>query len=283
MGLIRSLAKTRGRNVDWYEKAIDRAETLTAQEALLNRVIDLMATSPADLLEQIGSRGLSWQGKKIHFDPQNMALIPLWPGLRYKLMHWILDPQVAYFLLLGGLAGLFFELTTPGVIFPGVFGGICLVLSLYALSILPTTATGILLIILSFVLFLLELTVLSHGLLTISGLICLFFGSLLLFNFEYSLTNLPMLTIFLTLLFVTLLVGLGIFLVAKAQKRPRTTGQQALVGCTGEVVSWDKDQGKVKVRGELWKAQGTGEISLSPGQKVKIVEIRGLTLVIIPN
>jgi len=161
--------------VDWYVQAVEQAVSATATEAVLAGVVELLAVSPEDFLAQAGTRGIPWQGGVLRFEPGTARISAFEPGLRHRLLAWVLDPQVAYLLLIGGLAGLFFELTSPGAIFPGVFGGICLLLGLYALSILPTNAAGVLLILFGLVLFLLELKVTSFGLLTIAGMAALFF------------------------------------------------------------------------------------------------------------
>jgi membrane-bound serine protease (ClpP class) len=283
LSLIRGVAKAKGRNVDWYEKAIEEAVSITASEAVMLRVVDLMATSPQDLLVQAGSRGIPSPDGELRFQEDGFSLTEFQPGFRHSFLSWLLDPQIAYLLLLGGIAGLFFELSNPGAIFPGVFGGICLLLGLYAMAVLPTNVAGLLLILLALVLFILEIAVTSYGLLSIGGAISLFIGSMILFRFEYGFDALPVSLILPTVLGVTLLIGLGIVLVTRAQLKPKSTGSEAMLGLSGEVLSWKGGQGRIRVRGEIWKARTPGETELEPGSTVQVNDIDGLDLLVEPE
>ena len=283
MSLIRSMAREKNRNFMWYERAIDAAESLNAQEAAINRVIDIIAVSPTDLMEQIGKKGIIKNGKLIKFDKNSYKIINFSPSLRYKFLSWLLDPQIAYLLLLGGIAGLFFELSHPGVIFPGVFGSICLLLALYALSVLPTNVAGLLLILLGFVLFILEIKIISYGLLTIGGLVCMFLGSTILFRHEPGITGLGYSTILPSLLVIAIIVIWVLYLVTKVQLKSTKLGMEGLVGMIGEVIEWEENKGKIKIRGEIWKAETTrGNNNLSKGTKVRVVDTLGLTLIVEP-
>lgn len=283
LSLIRGVAKAKGRNVEWYEEAVRKAVSITATEAVQNRVVDMIATSPEDLLEQIGARGLTWQESSIHFSAQDVELVEYEPGLRYKLLSWLLNPQIAYFLLMGGIAGLFFELSNPGAVFPGVFGATCLLLGLYALAVLPTNVAGLLLILFSFVLFILELAIASYGLLSIGGVICLFLGSLLLFDFEYGFQGLPLQVILPTIAAVSGFIALGLYLITRAQVKPRQSGQEAMLGMQGKVISWSGQEGQVLIRGELWKARTAEGTALEPGTIVQVQEMQGLRLLVSPK
>ncbi len=280
LSLIRALAKSKGRNVDWYERAITEAVSITAEEAVMEKVVDFLAVDLKDLLDQLGKKGLQVGNKKFFFKPQEVYVAKYKPSFRYKFLLWLLDPQIAYLLLLGGMAGIFFELTNPGHIFPGVFGGICIVLALYAMAVLPVNITGILLFILAGILFLLELAVTSYGLLSVAGAVCLFLGSLLLFRFEYGFVGLPLKLILPTVLGVSFFIFLGLYIVSKAQLRPKQTGAEAMIGQLGKVIFWKDNQGKVKVRGEIWNAELEQDESISVGDKVVVVGIKGLKLVV---
>jgi membrane-bound serine protease (ClpP class) len=232
---------------------------------------------------QIGKRGIIKNNKKIKFGPDGFVIDTFKPPLRYKFLAWLLDPQIAYLLLLGGIAGIFFELSSPGVIFPGVFGGICLLLALYALSILPTNVAGLLLILMGFILFILEIAVVSYGLLTIGGLICLFLGSTILFRFEYGIGALSLKTILPSVLGIGLFITIILYLVTKVQLKPSPLGMEAMIGTIGEVIEWEDSRGKIRVRGEIWKAETTRVNSnLDKGTKVKVIGCEGLTLIIEP-
>jgi len=283
MSLIRSMAREKNRNFMWYERAIDTAESLNAQEAAINRVIDIIALSPNDLMVQIGKKGILKNGELIKFDKNSYKIIKFSPSLRYKFLSWLVDPQIAYLLLLGGIAGLFFELSHPGVIFPGVFGSICLLLALYALSVLPTNVAGLLLILLGFVLFILEIKIISYGLLTIGGLVCMFLGSTILFRYDSGISGPGYSTILTSLLVIGILVIWVLYLVTKVQLKPKKLGIDGLVGMIGEVIEWKENKGKIKIRGEIWKAETTrGNNNLSKGTKVRVVNTLGLTLIVEP-
>ncbi len=282
LSLLRGVADARNRNVDWYEKAVEEAVSITAAEAVMLRVVDLMAVSPEDLLAQVGAKGLDWKGTRISYPAGGFSIVEHDPGFRYSFLSWLLNPQIAYFLLLGGLAGLFFELSNPGSIFPGVFGGICLLLGLYAMAVLPTNVAGLLLILLSMVLFILEIAVTSYGLLSVGAVVCLFIGSLILFDFEYGLGGLPLKVILPTILAMTSFIGLGLYLVTRAQVRPRQSGAEAMIGLRGEVLKWSGQEGHVRIRGEIWRARSRSGQALHPGDHVAVTEIDGLKVVVAP-
>ena len=282
VSLIRGVASDKGRNVEWYEKAVREAASLSASDALEKNVIDLLADSPEDLMRQIGQRGLALNGEKLTFEPEEFSITAFEPSLRYHIFSWLLHPQIAYLLLLGGIAGLFFELSNPGAVFPGVFGGICLVLGLYAMAVLPVTVAGLLLIFLSVLLFVLELAVTSFGLLTVAGVVSLFFGSILLFNFEYGWGALPLGTILPTVAVVCAAIVFALYLVTQAQLRPQTTGSEAMKGLTGRVNRWEGNTGQIMVRGELWRARSKEGGPLSPDDRVRVVDIDGLHLLVEP-
>lgn len=280
LSLIRSVAKSRDRNVSWYQKAVREADNITASEALEKNVIDFVAKSPKMFMHKLSSQGIKWEGKKVRFEPQKVEIVEYQPGMRYSFLSWLLDPQIAYFLLLGGLAGIFFELSNPGSIFPGAFGGICLLLGLYAMSTLPTNAAGLLLIVLSLVLFILELAVASYGLLSLGGLIALFTGSMILFRFEYGFMQLSLQSILPAVLVITIFICLVLYLVTKAQFKSQSTGAQAMLGLEGKIIEWKDGWGKAKIRGEIWNVSSYQQ--LSPGTHVKVKAIQGLNLIVEP-
>ena len=242
------------------------------------RVVEFLALSPQDLLDQIGTQGLEVQGQKVTFESREVNLVTFEPGFRIAFLSWLLHPQIAYFLLLGGIAGLFFELSNPGAIFPGAFGAICLLLGLYALAVLPTNAAGVLLIFLALVLFILELAVASYGLLSIGGVVCLLFGSMILFKFEYGFTGLSLQVILPTVLAVSAFILFALYLVTKAQVRPQKTGFEGMQGLTGHIISWNREEGKARIRGEIWKVASEENQSYSPGTRVRVTGGEGLTL-----
>lgn len=279
LSLITSVARERGRNVEWYEAAVLESANLDAEEALQSRVIDIIAGSQEDLINQMGKRGLVIDGQELVFSADDIEIVAYEPGLKYKILSWLLHPQIAYLLFLAGMAGLFFEFSNPGAIFPGVVGGFCLVLGLYSLSVLPTNVTGILLLILGFIFVLIEINVPTFGLLTMAALISFFFGSLFLFDSGYPYFQLPAMTIIPIITILTLVLVLLAYLIGKSQMSP-TTDESGIISDIVKVLNWEGTQGKVKVRGEIWNARSSTPVSLNPGQEVPIDRVEGMTIYI---
>ncbi len=280
LSLVRGVATARGRNVDWYMKAVEESVSITASEAVMENVVDYVADSPMDLLTQISASKDVLKGRTVTFSPEAVRLVEYDPGARYSILSWLLDPQIAYLLLLGGMAGIFFELTAPGTLFPGVLGGICLLLGLYALSVLPTNVAGLLLILFGLVLFILELYITSFGLLGISGLLCFFIGSTILYRTDYGFGGLPLGTIVGTTLGFTLVFFVAGWLVGRAHFSAPAQGMDALLDTTGTVRNWSGGGGQIFVRGEVWKARGAG--SFRSGDVVRVTSYDGLVLIVKP-
>lgn len=277
--LIRTLAQSRGRNVDWYVRSVTEAHSATAQEAALNGVVEVLAADPTDFISQIDARGgIVFGGGRIRFNPQTLRFTDFDPGLRHTILSWILQPQVAYLLLLGGMAGLFFEFSTPGAIFPGVFGGLCLLLGLYAMSILPTNVAGVLLIVFALVLLVLEIYVTSFGMLGLAALAALFFGSTILFDPGGGVDPLPLTLIGSTVATVGAILAACMVLIVRVQRQRSMGGTEGMIGQTARVISWTEGQGRVFVRGETWKARGP--LQLQPESIVIIRDIQGLVAIV---
>ncbi len=281
--LVRGLAQQHGRNPAWYEKAVEESVSITAEEAVMQKVVEFVAVGPEDFLDQAGRRGVSFRGQDLRFTSADTRLISYDPGLRFRFLAWLLHPQIAYMLLLGGMAGLFFELTNTGAVFPGVLGGICLLLGLYAMSVLPTNAAGVLLLLLGVVFFVLEIKITSYGMLTVAALVSLFFGSLILFKPGEGFDRLPLSLIISTVSTLGVLLGLAVFLVARTMRNPPASGGEAMLGLRAEVREWARDRGMVLVRGELWKARTESPQELREGEEVEVVAREGLTLTITPG
>ena len=280
LSLIRGVVAARGRNMEWYAKAIEESVSITGTEAVMLKVVEYASDSPADLLVQAGTRGVHHHDRIIRFRQKDTQLLPYEPGMRYRFLAWLLHPQVAYLLLMGGMAGLFFELTNPGALLPGVLGGLCLLLGLYALSVLPTNVAGILLILFGLVLFLLEIKITSYGLLTISALVSLFVGSMILFKMEGGMTGLPLSTVIVTVVGVGLLVGWAVLLVGKAHRNRPVTGADGLIDRTGQVRQWQGTAGTIFVHGELWSARSETAMDFLPGDMVRVTGLDGLTCLV---
>ncbi|MFO7728566.1 MAG: nodulation protein NfeD [Desulfonatronovibrio sp.] len=281
LSLIKSVARERNRNVQWYESAVLESANLEAGEALQEKVIDLIALSREDLLAQMGKRGVRVHNEEIFFAAEDVEIVDFEPGLKYKLLSWLLHPQIAYLLFLGGLAGLFFEFSNPGAIYPGVTGAFCLILGLYSLSVLPTNAAGILLLVLGFILIIIEVNVPTFGLLTAAALVSFFFGSLFLFDPQYPFFQLPVMTIIPIIIVLTAVLLALAYLIGKSQMAP-TTSETGIHTDTVQVLRWNGQEGKVKVRGEIWNARSPEPVDITPGQKVKIDRIEGMTIYVKP-
>jgi membrane-bound serine protease (ClpP class) len=274
----RSIAKTRGRSEEWVEKAVRKSESITAEEALKLKVIDFMASDIDKLLLAIDQKEVNLASGKKKISTKNAVINTKKMGTRQGILAAISDPNISYILLLIGLAGLYFELSTPGAILPGVIGGISLLLAFFGLSTLPVNYTGILLIIFGVILFFAEIKVMSHGILTVGGVISLVLGSLLLFD-----TAEPALRISLQVLIPAVLVVSGFFIIViwmaiKAQLRKHLTGVEAMVGTETEALTDIANEGKVFLKGQYWKA--TSEKLIKKGAKVKIVKVEGLSLIV---
>lgn len=279
VSLIKGIARKRGRNVDWYAKSVLDGISVDAQDAVTLNVVDFMALSVDDFLEQLGARGVVIGDQKVRFLKDDFSVTRFEPGFRYAVLSWLLDPQIAYFLLLGGMLGLFFELSHPGAILPGVVGAFCLVTGLYAMSILPTNAAGLLLLLLGAVLFILEVFIVSYGLLSVSAVLSLFVGSLVLFR--EGTPGIPMATILGTVLAFSVFAGIIIYLVTKAQISESGVGMMSMIGLKGEVMEVREGRMKVRVRGEIWNAETEDETFFDPGTAIKVAQARGLTLIIV--
>jgi len=273
---VRGIAKKKGRNEEWVEKAVRRSESITAEEALKHNVIDVMATSVDDLLRQMDGREVTTSKGKVVLNTKNAVVNMKKIGTRQKVLSAISDPNIAYILFLIGLAGLYFEFSSPGAVLPGIVGGISLILAFFAMQTLSVNYAGVALIIFSVILFVAELKVNSHGVLTIGGIVSLVLGSLLLFDTgEPSLgvawtVLVPAVTI--TSLFFVAVITLAL----KAQMRKKMTGSEGMIGMAGEAVTDVEAGGKVLVMGEFWEAWSDRPIVR--GSKVKVLEVKGLRL-----
>ena len=269
---IRSLAEKRHRNADWAEKAITESANITEKEALKLHVIDYIAPTLDSLLTLIDQKQVELDigySKTLH--TKKAEVITYRMSWRQKLLDIISNPNVAYILLMLGIYGILFELYNPGSILPGVVGGICLILGLYALQTLPVNYAGFALIIFAIILFLLEIKIPSYGLLTIGGVISLVMGSVMLFESPLPFLRLSWqvitFVVVLSVLFFVFAIGMAI----RTHRKKPTTGDVGLIGEIGEVFKPLNPEGMVKVHGEYWKA--VSKVPCKKGQKVRVVAI----------
>ena len=277
---IRSISEKRNRNVKWAEDAVRKSLSITETEALKLKVIDLIASDLKDLLEKIDSMKVSGSfGEKI-LSTKDVEIVEFEMSIGQKLLRLISDPNIAYILLMIGLYGLLFELYNPGSIFPGVIGIISLILAFYALHTLPVNFAGIALIIVGIILFVLETQIVSHGLLTIGGIISFILGSLMLIRTESALEvfkisyHIIIVLAILTFLFFSFAIGLGL----KAQKRKATTGIEGMIGEIGNAITDLNPEGQVSVHGEIWTAFSIDNQLIEANSKVEVVEVQNLKL-----
>ncbi|HBG91980.1 MAG: serine protease [Nitrospirae bacterium GWF2_44_13] len=272
---IKSLAERTGRNSKWAEDAVRKSVSATEAEALKEKIIDFVSDDLNILLSTVdGKKVKTVAGERI-LKIAHVNVVREEMSLRHKILNVITDPNVAYMLMLLGFYGLFFELTNPGSIFPGVMGGICLILAFYAFQTLPVNYAGLLLIILAIILFILEIKIISHGVLTIGGVIAMLLGSLMLFESPGPFMKLSLFLILpaviVTALFFTVVVGLAY----RAYKRKPVTGSEGLVGMGG-IANADitKDSGIVLLHGEIWSAYS--DETISKGEKIVVEAVSGL-------
>ena len=274
---IRSLAESRGRNAQWAETAVRESISATESEALKDHVIDLVANNLNTLLSDIDGRKVMTAFGEKTIRTKDAKIVRVEPGLRQKVLNFISDPNVAYILMLLGFYGLFFEIMSPGAIFPGVMGGICLILAFFAFQTLSINYAGLLLIILAIILFILDVKVASHGVLTIGGVISMIMGSLMLFETPGSFVRLSMYlllpAVLATALFFTVIIGLAI----KARRRKPVTGKEELIGIQG-VARTDitEEGGMVFLHGELWSAYS--DETISKDSRIIVEEVSGLRM-----
>ena len=277
---LRSLAELRGRNVDFAEAAVRDAATLTADQALSQKVVEIIADDIDSLLLQANGRTVKMRDGNTTLATADRPVAAVEPDWRFKLLAVITEPTVAYLLLLVGLYGLVFEGYSPGAIVPGVVGAICLLLALYALQVLPVNYAGVALIVLGVALMTAEFAMPAYGALGVGGVVALLIGSVILFDTETPGFGVP----------GQLIVGIGaasalgfmglIWLAARAQRRPVTTGVEELVGHPAVAVDDFDGLGQVLIRGEIWQAQGAAPVHR--GQTLQVLAVDGLTLQVVP-
>jgi len=273
---VRGIADKRGRNADWVEKSVRKSESVTAEEALKLKVIDFVAPDLNSLLKQIDGKEITVLSGKRIIETKNAVINEKKMGARQRVLAAISDPNIAYILLLVGLAGLYFELAHPGVILPGIIGGISLIMAFFALQTLPVNYAGILLILFGIILFIAEIKVISHGLLTVGGIISLVLGSLLLFESPDPALRVSWSVMIPVLTIICLFFAGVIALVLKAQMRRRRTGKEGMAGEQGKALTDIYETGTALIKGEYWNASSDKRVEA--GRGVRVVKVEGLTI-----
>ena len=279
--LVRSLATQRGRSAEWAEKAVRDSTSYTEREALEKKLIDVVSNDRGDLLKWLDGRTVKrFDGKPEKVETSAAEVVVVAPNTGDKLLSVIAHPNIAYLLMLLGLVGIYFELSHPGAILPGVLGGVALLLALFALSVLPVNYVGVLLILLGISFFVLEVKVVSYGLLTVAGLVSFIFGSLMLIRSPFPALRVGLAVVLPTALAVAFVVIFLLARVLRSYRRQPLTGAKGLVGEFGKAAVALEPSGKVFVHGEYWEA-----ISRAPipkGGRVRVVKVVGLLLEVEP-
>jgi membrane-bound serine protease (ClpP class) len=270
----RSIAKDRKRNQEWVEKAIRESVSITADMAVKQNVVDLVASDMDDLLTKLDGREVMLDKGKVTLHTKDLQLVYVSPGWRDKILNTISNPNIAYILMMIGLAGLYFELSHPGAILPGVVGAISLILAFFSFQTLPVNYAGLLLIALAIIFFIAEIKVTSYGLLSLAGLISLTLGSIMLFENVGVSLKLMLPTI---VLIGGFFVGIA-FLAFKAYRRTPKGGRDGLIGESGVVEEKIDPEGLIFAHGEYWRA--TCNEVVEEGEKVRITGLRGLKLMV---
>jgi membrane-bound serine protease (ClpP class) len=278
---IRSLAQLRGRNVEWAEKAVTEAASLSADEAKARKVVEIVAGDAPDLLRQLDGRKLTTAAGARVLQTGGAATIAVEPDWHFRVLSIIADPSVAMILMLVGVYGLIFELGNPGLVLPGVAGAVSLLLGLYALHLLPVNYAGLALMALGIAFIVAEVFVPAYGSLGVGGVVAFVVGALMLID-----TDVPGFGISWTLIGVLALVTLGFIvfvaqMAVRARRRPVVSGVASLVGADGEMLDDATDTGWASIRGETW--QVTTAAHVARGQKVRVVAVDGVSLRVAPS
>jgi membrane-bound serine protease (ClpP class) len=284
MAFLRSYSEKRGRNATLAETAVTEAKAFTEKEALDGKLIDLIAASPEDLLHQLDGRTITrFDGAKTVLALKDAAIISFQLSARQSFLARIVEPDVFFVLLMVGVLGLYTEFTHPGMVAPGVIGGICAVLALYAMHLLPVNFAGVLLILLALALFILEAKLTSHGVLAIGGIVSMILGAMFLIRSPLTSGGVSLgVALAATLPFALITVFL-MRLVLHSRSWKSTTGREELIGEEGIAISGlgAGTQGMIRVHGELWQAVSARAVS--EGKPVRVRSVEGLKLHVEPE
>jgi len=281
---LRSFTEKRGRNPKLAETAVTEAQAFTENEALSGHLIDLIAKDNDDLMKQLNGREIKrFDGKTVKLSLDNYTISEFQLSARQKFLARIVDPNIFFLLLLGAVLGLYTEFTHPGVVAPGVIGGICAVLALYAMHLLPVNFAGVALILLAFALFILEAKFASHGVLLIGGVVAMFLGAIFLIRSPLTPAGVSFGVALGVTLPVALLTVFLMRLVLSSRKWKTTTGREEMLGAEGVVTTALPAQGEgmIRVHGELWRAVASGPVP--EGALVRVTRVEGLKLFVEPK
>lgn len=280
VAFLKAVAKERGRNINWAEQSIRESASITEEEALEAGVIELIARDVDELLDKLDGMRVKVDDQSVVLKTKDAAVQHREMDFRQRFLNVLANPNIAYILLLLGFYGLLFEVTHPGVGFPGVAGAICIILAFFSMQTLPTNYAGLALIVLAVILFIAEVRVPGFGLLTLGGVVCMILGSLILFE---SPDDIMRVSLALVLAFSLTTAGITIFLVGaviRAHRKKVMSGKEGLAGEIGRAQTSieSSKEGKVFVHGEIWNA--VAQVPIKKGEKIRVVKVDGMNLIV---
>jgi membrane-bound serine protease (ClpP class) len=277
---IRGLAEFNHRNADWAADAVRNASSLSASDALKLNVVDVIAEDAQDLLRKIDGRDVVVAGKPFRLTTAGLTLVDAPPDWRTELLAALTNPNIAFLLMLIGVYGLILEFWNPGAVAPGLIGSICLIAALYGLNLLPVNYAGAALVLLGLGLMIAEVHIGAFGAIGVGGVVAFVLGALMMFPSELPGFRLSPLLIGLAALFSAGFILIVLAALLRSRRRAIVTGGEALLGAEGEVVSWNRTEGRVRVAGEMWRAQAS--TAIVPGARIQIIGREGLMLRVKP-
>lgn len=279
---IRGLAEMRGRNAEWAQSAVTEAKSLTAEEALKENVIDMIATNRGELISKLNGRKVILKnGSTVTLDTDTAPVKEFKPDWKINFLSMITDPNIALILMSIGVYGLILEFYNPGTMIPGTVGAICLIIGLYAMNVLPINAAGIILLVLGLIFMIAEAFIPSFGILGFGGLAAFVVGLAIMFDSD----AMPGLAIDGGViagiaLLGAIIIGLVVFLTVKVYRKEMDTGVEGMIGKKAEIVEWKDDHGRVRVQGEVWSAYSDSKLDLKTEDKVIVAAVNQTELTI---
>ena len=270
----RSLAQKRGRNVDWAMDAVSKAISNSYVEAYKTGVIDIIAEDMNDLIRQLDGRKIDLNGASFKFMTKGISEKRYTMTWKQKLVNRFADPQIIFLLFIIAVAGIAMELKSPGMIIPGAVGGISLVLFLLGIRIIPINALGLVLVVLAFILFILELKIQTFGLLTAGGIVSFFLGATILFDSPLPGGGIPVSSIIAMIAVVLAFVFIVVRAVINVHKTQVTTGREGMIGETGNAMEDFSKYGKISIHGEIWNAESN--TAVKHGDSVVVEDLHGM-------
>lgn len=278
---IKTISQNRNRNATWAQEAVLKSSSLTEQEALEANVINFIAKDLNDLLRQLDGITFTYPDTTFTLNTKNAVLVYKDLTLRQHILNTLINPNIAYLLMLFGFLGLFIEITHPGAVFPGIIGIISLIIAFYAFQMLPVNYAGILLIVLALILFIAEaLTPLTFGLLTLGGLICMLIGSLMLIDTPFALMKVSLKVILPVILAIASIMIFLVTNIIRTYRRKAASGKESLIGEIATAETSFRKEGQIFVQGELWTAINQDKTPIRKGEQVKIIGVDKIKLLV---